>query len=297
MGNGGGDLVLRAFLAWALVSGVLPWSEDARAEGPATSSPTFWVDAHSSTWLIRGHNLFDLEASVRVKLASAGLTVVRHKTDPHEFLLKADYRETKGQQFSFDVYGTDIACTIRVARQGAQDTQEPALTLTIQASSGYPPTGVAPYLDALHRFETNPYFFLLGDLVKGEIASGLDRTASLVEGLKRLATVREPKGEGRSEFSSHTMLSSELLYTAAVTHNTIQELGRLKDSRAVPVLTELLRHDDRRIRLASVTALGAIASPEARPALERTVRDEKDPQIRQTAASVLAALPAFSGGP
>ncbi len=288
----GGTIVLVALL-WILVQAAVPYSvKTARAEGSGTPSPVFWVDAQSSTWLTRGHNLYDLEASLRVKLKNAGFTVVRNGTEPHEYLLKADYRETKGQEFSFDSFGTHINCSIQVL----QTSQQAILDLTIEASSG-PPTGVAPYLDALYRLETNPYFFLLGDLVRGRVVSGLDKTAALIKGLDRLTKIREPKGEGRSEMSGHAMVSSEILYLPVVIHNGVQELGRLKDPRAVPVLTELLRHDEGRVRMASVKALGAIASPEARPALERTARDDKDPKIRQTASSVLAALASSSGGP
>lgn len=285
--------LLGAFAVLSLLSAGLAGNGSARAEGVATPSPTFWVDAQASTWITRGRNLFDLEGSVRVKMASAGLTVVRHEAEPHEFLLKAHYQETRGRQLTVDSYGTEITCTIEVSRVN----QEPFLNLTVQAASEYPPTGVPPYLDALYRFETNPYFFLLGDLVKGGVVSGLDQTGSLIEGLTRLGRIREPQGEGRPDATAPAMVSGEILYVAAVIQNTIRELERLKEPRAIPALAELVRHDDRRIRLAAVRALGSLAAPAGRPALERAFREDRDEQIRRAAASALATLSPSSGSP
>src|SRR5437764_15322671 len=60
---------------------------------------TIYMDIAFSTWMPRGKSLADVAPSLRISLASAGFTVVRNPTDPHELTLKVNYREGHGKQF------------------------------------------------------------------------------------------------------------------------------------------------------------------------------------------------------
>lgn len=120
--------------------------------------------------------------TIRTSLASAGFTVVRNPTDSHGLTLRVDYREVRGKQYRFDVYGTDITCVIRLEHPELGSL----LDMTIRESSATLESGTPPYLEALERFQTNPYFYFLGDLVRARIATHLDMTSVLLQSLQRL---------------------------------------------------------------------------------------------------------------
>ncbi|HEY2026812.1 MAG TPA: HEAT repeat domain-containing protein [Gemmatimonadaceae bacterium] len=65
-------------------------------------------------------------------------------------------------------------------------------------------------------------------------------------------------------------------------------LGELKAHEAERPLTELLHHDDERVRHAATTALMRLGTPRSMPAIERALKDSA-PQMRMLAAAELAA--------
>ncbi|MGH7227657.1 MAG: HEAT repeat domain-containing protein [Nitrospiraceae bacterium] len=252
---------------------------------------TIYVEVAFSTWMPRGKTLADVAPTLRTSLASAGFTVVRTSTDSHDLTLKVDYREERGKQYKIDMYGTDITCLIRL--------EHPELGLlldmTIREFSANSESGTPPYLETLERFQTNPYFYFLGDFVKARVASRLNQTEILLQSLQRLMQNDPPRGDQPENV--HVFLPGDMIYPLMVRDNTIQELGRLKDRRAVPFLTTLLGHNNRQVRLLSVQALGAIQADEARPAIERVAQQDGDREVRQAAAAVLASLPHTSPAP
>ena len=252
---------------------------------------TIYVDVAFSTWMPRGKTLADVAPSLRTSLASAGFTVVRNSTDSHDLTLKVDYREERGKQYKFDMYGTDITCLIRLDHPELGSL----LDMTIRESSANPESGTPPYLETLERFQTNPYFYFVGDFVKARVASRLNQTEVLLQSLQRL--MQNEPARGDQPENVHAFLPGDMIYPLMVRDNTIQELGRLKDRLAVPFLTTLLGHNDRQVRLLSVHALGAIQADEARPAIERVAQQDGDREVRQAAAAVLASLPQTSPVP
>ncbi len=248
-------------------------------------SKTIYVNVTSSTWMPRGRTLSDIAPTIRTKLDSAGFTVVRNQSDLHDLILTIQYREEQGRQYRIDTYGTDITCVVRLEHAGLG----PLLDLTIRESSTYPETSTPPYLDALQKFETNPYFYLLGDLVKGRVRSRLDTTDALIQGLHRMAENEPAKSDPLK--AEYLMATNEAQYFSSSRENAIRELGRLKDPRAVQVLTKLLGHADRRVRLQSVDALRSISVVESRPVIERVAQHDLDREVREAAAAALASLP------
>jgi len=252
---------------------------------------TIYVDVAFSTWMPRGKTLADVAPSLRTSLASAGFTVVRNSTDSHDLTLKVDYREERGKQYKFDMYGTDITCLIRLEHPELGSL----LDMTIRESSANPESGTPPYLETLERFQTNPYFYFLGDFVKARVASRLNQTEVLLQSLQRLMQNEPPRSDQPENV--HVFLPGDMIYPFMVRDNTIQELGRLQDRRAVPFLTTLLGHNNRQVRLLSVHALGAIQADEARPAIERVAQQDGDREVRQAAAAALAGFPHYSPTP
>jgi HEAT repeat protein len=245
---------------------------------------SIYIDLTFSTWHPRGRTLSQIGPALKIKLTNAGFTVVPKASDPHDLTLKVRYREERGQQYKFDTYGTEITCevTLEHAAAGA------LLDLTIRESSGAYDSGTPPYLEALERFDTNPYFYFLGEIVSARTRSRSDVTEALIHSLRQMVQVETPKTDQLQD--AHGFLPGESLYPALVRENTIRELGRLRDDRAVPLLTALLGHASKQTRLASIEALTPLRdSAEVRSALERMATGDRDPEIRRAAASALSA--------
>lgn len=253
---------------------------------------TVYVDATSSTWRSRGRVSFQVVPSVRMKLQSAGFAVVQNQTDPHDLTLKVEYREERGSQFRIDLYATDITLVASLEHP----TEGQLLRLTIRESSGLNEMGNAPYLQVLQRLETNPYFYFLGDIIKGFVVSRRDTIGSLIEGLRRLQVKEEPITVSPTDelpSTASTLPTFETLYAGLAREKTIQELGRLQDPRAVPVLIALLEHADPGVRLASVLALESIRDAKSRSAIERLAKQDLDQEVRAAAKAALPTLPGF----
>jgi hypothetical protein len=259
---------------------------------PVNRTTALYVDVKSSTWRPRGRISFPVVPSLRMKLHSAGIAVVQNQTDPHDLILKVEYREERGRQFRIGLYETDIALVASLQHP----TEGELLRLAIRESSGLTDSTNAPYLEVLRKFETNPYFYFLGDIIKGSVVSRRDTTGSLIEGLQRLQVKEEPINVLPTDelpSAASTLPTFETLYAGLAREKTIQELGRLQDPRAVPVLIGLLEHSDPSVRLASVRALESIREAKSRPALERLEKQDLDHDVRAAAKAALATLPGF----
>lgn len=242
------------------------------------ASPAVRIDAQAATWRYRGRVSFPLLATLKTRLKDAGLSVTESEDAPHDLVLKVDYREERGREFRFDLYATDIVAQIELTQPGRGSL----LHLTVRASSRYPQSESRPYVDAIEQFETNPYFYFLGEIVSGRLQGQTDMTAILIQALERMPE------QGQAMDDHSLMLPSETLHVTWARQNAMQELGRLGDPRAVPVLARLMEHTDWRIRLASVGALREIGSDPARAAIERASRQDPDPEVRSAAVTALA---------
>lgn len=283
-------LVLMVF---SLVSHAAPALAEERVLNDAEfhllqQAKSVYVDARASTWRSRGRVSFSLVPSLRMKLQAAGFTVVTDPGAPHDLTLNVIYREERGRQFRIDLYGTEIVCQIRLEHAALG----PLFNLTIRQSSTYQDLDTGPYVEALHRLETDPYYYFLGDLVKGRVAARLDLTGSLVQGLQRMVSSELSTGliTEAPPNPADTLPDAAVLHARPARDNTILELARLRDVQAVPVLTQLLSHRDPRVRLFSVRALGAIHSSQARPAIEWIASQDADREVREAATAVLASL-------
>jgi hypothetical protein len=113
----------RTGMALAFMTGLLMYPASGQPSdqvGPAPEArqlslaQTVYIDATTSTWRSRGRVSFPLVPSLRRKLAAAGFTVVQEETDAHDLVLKVDYREERGKEIRFNLYGTEITCAVRL---------------------------------------------------------------------------------------------------------------------------------------------------------------------------------------
>ena len=250
-----------------------------------------YLDLQTTTWRSRGRISYGIGPSLRMKLAAAGFTVTQDQATPRELTIKVDYREERGKPVSVSLFGTDITCTVTLEHpEGGR-----LLDLKIHESPTYAELVTAPYLDVVERFQTNPYFYFLGDLIRGRIDAHLDTTGALIQALERQLESERPRVVSPLDTlpsPADTFPDPDIFYAAAARENAIEELGRLKDPRAVGILTKLTIHSDSQVRLRAVMALGKLGTPSARPTIEHVVQSDSDAKVRDAAAAV---LPRFTG--
>jgi hypothetical protein len=257
--------------------------ETATTSAPAGRLGRVVIQVVFSTWHPRGRTLSQIEPAIRVKLRGAGFEVVTTPEDSHEYHMQVSYRETRGQQFRIDTFGTIIDCTI--VMESKQESR--LLHLPIHEESGPYEMGTAPYLEALEKFDTNPYFYFLGGIAAQVVGNRADVTGGLLRSFEDMLDVERRTGE--DPVSDHGALQSDTVYAMAVRENTIRELGRLGDSRAVPILTGLLGHKSRDVRLQAIDSLGKLPLEEAtKVRLEQVVSNDPDRLVAQAAAAALA---------
>ncbi len=249
--------------------------------------PVMYLDVQTSTWRPRGRVSFGIIPSLRMKLTSAGFVVTQDPETSHDLTLRVEYREERGQQISLNLFGTEITCVMHLdhPRQGR------LLSTKIHESPMYAELVTAPYVEVVEKFQANPYFYFLGDLIRGRVDAHLDTTSALIQALDRhVDRERHPRIAtpfDTLESPAETFPDLDLHFAASAQENAVEELGRLKDSRAIDLLKTLMFHSDPRTRLRAVLALGEFDTPALAPAMTRVVRADSDADVRDAAKAVL----------
>jgi len=278
-------LLLIFGLSRAVVGSAAEETVDRRAM--AAGERVLDLDLDASTWRPRGRISFGIAPTLRLKLASAGLGVTEDPATPHHATLKVEYREQRGKQVSTNLFGTDVTCLVRL--DAPQDEEN--LSLFIHESPSYTDLVHAPYVEVVEKLQANPYFYFLGEIVRERMDTHVDTTGALIRALDRqvdhelhpqpitpLDTLVSP---------AETFPDLDVLFSAAAQQNAVEELGRLKDSRAVDLLERLTSHANRLTRLRAVVALGEFDDPSITPVMMRVAQGDSDPVVRDAAANVL----------
>lgn len=280
--------VISLLLSGVLITSSVAFSE-AEPTSPAMSADIVegnrvYIDLSFSTWHPRGRSMSQIAPSLRVKLAAAGFAVVPDQSHSHDLTLHVNYREERGKQYRFDIYGTKLTCAFLLQPLSG----ETLLDLTIREESSDYDFGTAPYLEALEKFDTNPYFYFLGEIVKGRVSAKTDQTEVLIQGLSIMVQADPRRDAPLPTGGDYSMTQSETVYMLLARENTIRELGRLKDARAVPVLTRLLTHASPPVRLTTIEALRGMQWPdETRSNLERLAAHDPDRDVQRAAIQAL----------
>jgi HEAT repeat protein len=207
--------------------------------------------------------------------------------DPHRLTLPSRLREERGKPISFNLFGTDISCLIIL--HPVAKSRAPAVH--IHESPSYSDLVNAPYVEVVEKLQANPYFYPIGDIVQGWTHANLDTTGVLIEALDRQVDrelhPRPVTALDTLELPAETFPDLDAHFAAAAQQNTVEELGRLKDPRAIGLLERLLFHPDRQTRIHAVLALGQFDAPSIPPIMTRVAEADSDKTVRDTAASVL----------
>lgn len=256
----------------------------------ASGERLLYLNIDASTWRPRGRISFAIAPAIRLKLASAGLRVSEDPAMPHDATLKVDYREERGQQIAVNVFGTDIRCLIRL-----DDPQgEQSLSLVIHESPSYTDLTSAPYVEVVEKLEANPYFYFLGDIVRERLQTHVDTTGALIRALDRQF---HRDLHPRPDTALDTLVSPgetfphlDVLFSESAQQNTIEELARLNDSRAIDLLERLTSHANQLTRLRAVVALGEFDDPSIVTVMTRVAEADRDAAVRSAASRVLTKL-------
>ena len=280
----------------AVLSGFLLWSgglcgaladvrhlADAQTFLKVQEAQTIFVDADISTWKPRGVMYWDVEGSLMTKLAEAGFTIVRDKSEPHELTLIVDYQERRGQAFAVNRYGTIMEGTFQVTHQA----EGSLFAIHIVESSEPSVMGTPPYLDVLHNFLSNPYYHFLGEIVWSEIQGSQDPHRIFINSLH--ADVVKLKNAdkvdpvlGDAGRLLHSMAMDKSLYAPVAVRRTLDELVSVQDTRLVGILKDMLQYPDVYVQVRSVEAFGDFGVQEALPFLKE-LRTKKLPVEVQSA--------------
>ncbi len=273
----------RAVLTGALLLGVFCLS--ALAAPPASSYSqeqreslrkirTLLVTSQISTWLDLPTPPYNVPVTVKTKLERAGFQVVFDSSLAHDAIVTIGYQETPGQQYQRLEQGTNISCRIVLKHP----TIGPVLSYDFEASTSPIPAG-SLYWDAVQHLEENPYYYYLGDLVRGWLSAQEEAGVVFSRVLRQPAMTFSVDGGG-------TQPSDQVVANQEARLNAIQELGRLKERRALETLWELVQQPDERQRLAAVAAIGEIGDPASVEPLTRLTSDG-DSDMRTAVESAL----------
>jgi hypothetical protein len=282
-----GFILLLFICLWCNPSFVQAEQDSTDHQAKAVTEQVIYLDVQASTWRPRGRISFGIVPTLRTKLTAAGFTVTEDRDRPHEMTLSVDYREERGKPISFNLFGTEISCLF-ILHPVAHGL---APSVHIYESPSYSDL-VAPYVEVVEKLQANPYFYFVGDIVRDWAHAQLDTTGALIQALDRKVDrelhPRPVTPLDTLESPAETFPDLDAHFAVAAQHNTVEELGRLKDPRAIDLLEKLLFHPDRQTRVRAVLALGQFDAPSIPPIMTRVVEADSDRTVRDAAAGVLA---------
>jgi hypothetical protein len=262
----------------------------AQAEGSdetvAAGAPVVYLDLEATTWRPRGRISFGIPSVLKMKLTSAGFAVTQDPQRMHDLTVRVQYREDRGKPIGVNAYGTDISCLVLFDSPG-----HGVQSVAIHESPSYTDLVTAPYVEVVQKLETNPYFYFIGDIVRGW-HNGIDTTGGLIEALTRQFDEerhRPPPTPLDTLISpAETFPDLDAHFAPSAQENAVDELGRLGDARAIEVLKKMMFGADRNMRLHAVMALGQFDAPSVTPVLTSVAQADSDRTVRDAASRVLA---------
>ena len=279
-------------LSLTLSHPAISFSEKNPPDNSWPDAPSIYIQVDTKTWKTRGRMFWDVEGSLKKKLASTGFIIVRNEETQHQLTLTVLYSETQGAEYDIKAYGTNIHATITLTPPPQHSPWE----LKISESSSNLVSGTPPYLDVLDKFQTNPYYFFIEEILRGSLEQGLDPRGGLIFAIERVALRRikespPPIPIGRDAGSHlHTMETEKEVYETRAINRGIDDFVNAKDPRIVPILTNLLKDPDSGVRIRTIEAIGSLRIKQSRQQLLDLAKNDPDSQVRETAKAIERGL-------
>jgi len=283
--NGAGALRLLS-LAVGLV--VLPIQADGAppAQDALQGAPVVLLAGQAKTWLDLPKPPYNAAVTVKTKLERAGLRVTFDRTQSHQHVLVITYLETEGRDYGKLQRGTDITCEFSYWRMETGSPKK-AWSRTIESRTSWPIPIGSHYWDAVQNLEENPYYYYIGELVRGLTEGRDDAGAVFTRALRQKRLGGSTMDGGGSQETGHVVANAEARL------NAIRELGRLKDRRALPTLWELAGEKEEHFtsqRDAALAAIGEIGDPESLDRLSALYNAETDNGLRTVLERAMARI-------
>jgi hypothetical protein len=248
--------------------------------------PTIQVIVQASTWKTRGRLLYDVEGSILKKLSLAGFRAVQDKKKPHQYQLVVQYEEERGAQYGVELWGTIIHASFLF--RGANMTKP--LSWEIHETSTNTVSGPAPYLDALLKFETHPYYFFLGSMLKSMAKGISNQPEALTQAVTEFVlvvypTIDQAVTQDGVRIQDHFMDNSQRVYQEVALQRALDELVHqdIPNDTLAPIAERLLDSADPHSRIRAVQILGKTQNATLKEKINKLAKDDPNLAVRQAA--------------
>lgn len=278
------------WFSFIMVCGLfLELDEAAFAQQPVLQSeeqPTIQVIVQASTWKTRGRLLYDVEGSILKKLSLAGFRAVQDMKKPHQYQLVVQYEEERGEQYGVELWGTTIHASFLF--RGTNMTEP--LSWEIRETSTNTVSGPAPYLDALLKFETYPYYFFLGSMLQSMTRGVGNQPEALTQAVTEFLLVVYPTidkavTQDGVRIQDHFMDNSQRVYQEVALQRALDELVHqdIPTDTLAPIAERLLESADPHSRIRAVQILGKTQNATFREKINKLAQDDPNLAVRQAA--------------
>ena len=257
---------------------------------PSEEHPTIQVIVQASTWKTRGRLLYDVEGSILKKLFLSGFKAVHDTKKPHQYQLVVQYEEERGEQYGVELWGTTINASFLFRGAGMAKPW----SWKIRETSTNTISGPAPYLDALLKFETHPYYFFLGSMLqkmtKGEGSQPSVLTKAVTEFVIEVyPTITEAAEQDGVRIQDHFMDNSQRVYQEVALQRTLDELVHqdIPPETLAPIAERLLDSTDPHSRIRAVQILEGTQNGALREKIRKLATDDPYRAVRQAAQQLL----------
>ena len=278
-------LTLAIFSAVAMTEGAAEGADgpgtpslDARAQ--AAQVRTILLKGQVSTWLNQPQPPYQVVITIKMKLERVGYRVVLDSQQPHDAVLNIAYQETEGRQYRALQYGTDIRCEVALHLPPAASAPS-VWSRRFESGTSWPTPVGSLYWEAVQNLEEEPYYYFLGELLKG----WLDRQEEAP--VVFISMLQESRGRQTTEGGGFQPTARETANQGARL-NAIGELGRLRERRALPLLWTLAQAPSSPEGEAALTAIGEIGGRDSLDRLITFAESQSDPDVKAVAQKAMA---------
>jgi len=272
------------------VGALAPWSGASAVPAEATrpaephdllkSIRTVLLTGEATTWLDAAEPPYDVGVTLKMKLQRVGFRVVFDPNEPHDAEVVVRYRETPGREYQRLEHGTNITCDL-----GFQHATLGTLrAYHMEAATPWPLPGGSLYWEAVRGLEENPYYYYFGELLHGWVMAQDDSSVVFSRMLRQPPLVDAAESGDGSQATGHVVANRGARLHA------IQELGRLKDPRAVETLWMLVDGVHLHERMAAVEAIGALQDRASLDRLSRMQHDTQDAELHRALTNAILLI-------
>jgi hypothetical protein len=248
--------------------------------------PTIQVIVQTSTWKTRGRLLYDVEGSILKKLSIAGFQAIHDRKKPHQYQLVVQYEEERGAKYGVELWGTTINASFLFRGAGMEEP----ISWDIRETSTNTVSGPAPYLDALLKFETHPYYFFLGSMLKS-MAKGIgNQPEALTQAVTEFVlvvypTIDQDVTQDGVRIQDHFMDNSQRVYQEVALQRALDELVHqdIPNDTLAPIAERLLDSADPHSRIRAVQILGKTQNATLKEKINKLAKDDPNLAVRQAA--------------